>query len=369
MSPTEPFELDQRTRERIRSRALERGARLRRRTTVVRRSVTVVAVLALAGGGVAIAEAAHGVPNVDKKVPIGPSTTATTPYRTTTTSSLPPDTSTTVPAPTTTSVPGGGGGGGTTTTAPRSTTTSTSTVATTSTIPAGRSFSKTLTEVVPPGAVSSSSWTVPSGVSVEASTVTLSKTGASRTGDLRLELQSNSSPPVTLVEVDLQQVSTKSYTFTLATPEVVTGGLDLVLTVSCDANQGACPGSVTFAGKEVPVPRLQNAGYGNALDFVGAPGTTTTDAGWTTPAHDQFSLTDLLVSTIGQVRGTLRVAAGNRTVYEATLPQPGGPVYFQPAAAVQMQAGESLTITVVCGKDQPACQAAVMFTGRLSASS
>jgi hypothetical protein len=347
MPASEDFELDPQTRERIRARAIERGAGMRRRTTVVRRSVTVVALLALAGGGVAIAETAHGVKaggaNVTGR------TTSTAPYRTTTTPP-PPGMSTTVP-----------GGTSTTTSVPHGGTTST-------TVPAGHSFSKKLSILTSPGTIVSSSWTVPSGQSVEISTIMLSKTSLQRLGQLRLQMIEPGAGPETLLAIDLGAVATRSFTFTLATPFDAPSGRMLSLSVTCNADQGACGAGATFVGEEVPASSAPSDDYSDALDAVAAPGTMARPF-WTVPSGDRFSMTDLVLGSLGPINGTLEVLAGNRTVYEVSLRTLGtAPVHDEPQVPPVVTAGESVTVVVTCAKGQSACTAGLFFTGQLTSS-
>jgi hypothetical protein len=365
MPATDEFELDPQTHERIRARSLERGSRLRRRATVVRRSVTVMALLALAGGAVAIAEATHGIPASQQKVHISgsSSTTSTTVPAT----SVPPATSTTVQHSTSTTV--AGGRSTSSTTVQSSSTTTSVTTTTTTTVPAGHSFSHTLSDVAPAGTLQSASWTVPAGNTVEITTVTLARTSSPALGTARLQVLSGGASPETLVAVSLHQLSSRAVTFTLATPVVLPATRVLDLSVSCDVNQAACVSGVTVAGDEVPVANLRTGDFFDGLPVVVTPGTTGA-ASWAVPANDVFSISDLVVSAVSPgMRGTLAVGVGTspsstRTIYTATLATLGANLaHEQPS--VSLHAGESLYVMVTCGASQAACSDNVLFTGAL----
>lgn len=367
-TPDDPG-LDPQRVERIRAKALARGAQIRRRSRVVRRSAILAGLAVLAGGSIAIAAARVAPTGQRHQQAIGPSSTTTTVPFTSTTQG--PATTTTGPrlgTTTTTTIPFG------TTTSSISPTTipPTTTTSTTTTIPPPppRPFSKTLTDVVAAGTLKSEQWTVPSSETAQIGELTIADTGAGANGELRVQLTQPGESPQTLVGVSLGEVASP-LDASLTTDLVVLPGESFVLTVACDPDQPACAAKVSVSGQLWQQGQAPAGDESSSLVDVVAPGESGS-ASWTVPAGDTFSLTDLLVSALGPVDGEVRLQilrAGSppRDIVSYRLATLGRrPVHDALSPAVTLAAGEQLSLTVSCDPNQSACDTATLFTGTLS---
>jgi|HubBroStandDraft_1064217.scaffolds.fasta_scaffold62165_2 hypothetical protein len=367
--------LDPQRRERIRSRTLDKGVKMRRRRTIVRRSVTASAVVVLAGGGVLIARTA-GVasgsgPNHHVSVAGASSTTTTGPTPTTVGNTGGATT-------TTTTIPGNGGGEptttttipftNTTTTIPTTTTTTIPVTTTTVTAPVGTRFQKSLSDIVEPGTLSSTSWTVPANKPFELSTFTISTSDPRASGDIRVQLMESGYEPEDLFDAEYTELGSP-FEVTLATPAPFLPGETLTLTASCDADQPACATSFSFAGTLWTSSPNDDAYAGSLPDIV-APGTDAT-AQWTVPSGERFSLSDLLLSSLSAgIKGEVYVqtVAGGApsTLLQMSLASLGKQPVYDPVGSLTLNAGTQLSITVACDANQAACDTALLFTGHLT---
>jgi hypothetical protein len=229
-------------------------------------------------------------------------------------------------------------------------------------------FAKTLDATVAPGTVGSATWTVPTGHTLELGKLTLHSTGASG-GVARFELLQNGVTPEMLIEAGLDQIGT-AFGATFTTPVQFKAGDTLALTVSCDSNQAACVADLALSGQLV----ASSAHPGNSvsLEDVVPPGTTTT-ASWSVPASQSLALTDLVASALGSGQtGGLRIVVTPkggkaRTLLRMTLAKlEQSPFDYRLSGPVALGAGSTVTLTVVCAPDQPACDVAALLAGRSS---
>jgi hypothetical protein len=145
---------------------------------------------------------------------------------------------------------GSGTTGATGTTGTATTTTGTTgPTGTTTTVPAPQTYSNSLHDVVAPGTLQGSQWTVPEGDQFDLTSFTLSTLNdASAMGDVRVQLLSPGSAPQSIVEVSLGSLAGHPQKESLATPMVFSAGQSLDLAVTCDSNQAACDVSLDFSG-------------------------------------------------------------------------------------------------------------------------
>jgi hypothetical protein len=380
MPTPDDSELNPEQHERIRSRAFSRGATLRRRRTLVRRSATVAAVLAIVGGGIAATQLTQGPGHGSRPVtpasgPTGPtpttvpntgvtgnngntgvtgtttpaSTTTTIPFTDTTTTIPPPDTTTTVPVTTSTS--------------------------TTTTVPTQSPYSNSLDDVVTPGTLATPTWTDPAGMTLALSGLTVTDLGKGTSGEVRVQLLTSGAQPQTLAGEEIGQLKANTMHVSLATPLIVQPGQQLALSVACDPDQAACDVSLDFSGTMWGGADT-DPDQGGALDDVVAPGTTAS-ADWAVPSGETFSLTDLVLDSLGStLSGSVRVdivQTGTSTVVQSlvdtTLAALGKDYQEeQLSPAVTVQGGDSVELTVSCAADQAACQADLLYSGTSSGS-
>jgi hypothetical protein len=232
------------------------------------------------------------------------------------------------------------------------------------------SFSKTLTDVVAPGTLASTTWTVPGGDALELAKATLQSTVSGTLGQARVELLQEGSSPVVLVGAGLGEIR-KAFTASLATPIVSRSGEVIALTVGCDSDQAACKVTLDLSG-ELVASGLHSSAFASVLEDVVAPGTKAS-ASWTVPAKKTMHFTDLLASSLesgqnGGLRVVLTPAGGKpRTLLRITMAKLGeSPFDYRLAGPVAAAAGSTITITVDCGAEQAACNVGVLFSGKLS---
>jgi hypothetical protein len=380
MPTPDDSELNQEQHERIRSRAFSRGATLRRRRTLVRRSATVAAVLAIVGGGIAASQLTEGPGHGSRPVtpasgptgPTGPTPTTVPGTGLTgngntgvTGTTTPTSSSTTIPGDTTTTIPPPD----TTTTVPVTTSTSTTTTVSTQT-----PYSNSLDDVIAPGTVNSDTWTDPAAMTLALSGFTITDLGQGTSGQVRVQVLTTGAQPETLAGEVIDELKTNTMHVSLATPLIVQPGQQLDLTAACDPDQAACEVSLDFSGTMWATASLSTPDQGGALENIAAPGTTDS-ADWAVPSGETFSLTDLLLDSLeSAVSGSVRVdivQSGTSTVVQnlvdttfAALGKDYQEEQLSPAVTVP--AGDSLEITVSCDADQAACQADLLYTGTSS---
>jgi hypothetical protein len=245
-----------------------------------------------------------------------------------------------------------------------------STAAVAGAAPAPRAaFAKTIASVVSPGTLASATFAVPSGKTVELGKLTLHSTGGSQ-GVARFQLLQQGKAPETLLEAGLGQIGT-AFTATFTTAVQFKAGDTLALTVSCDPNQAACATDLALSGQLV-ASSAHSSGNPVSLDDVVAPGTTGITS-WSVPAKQSLALTDLLASTFnsGQTGGLKIVVTPKggkaRTLLRMTLTTLGkSPFDYRLSGPVTLPAGSTVTLTVVCAANQPACEGVVLLSGRSS---
>lgn len=231
-------------------------------------------------------------------------------------------------------------------------------------------FSKTLSITVSPGTFSSVNWVVPSADNFEMSSFTMTSTSKSVSGQVRVQVQAGNTQR-NILNSTYGQLGSKPFTATLGTPAVLGAGQKLILNGTCNVNQAACQASLKISGLLVAKSTHTTDYYGD-LDAVVAPGTRST-VHWTVPAGHSFQLTDLILSSpgVGSQSGTVAVDVttphAKHTVLDTTLAKlNAGPSDDHLKTPVAVQANDSLSITVTCAQNQPACLADALFTGKLS---
>jgi hypothetical protein len=383
MPTPDDSDLNQEQRDRIRSRAFSRGATLRRRRTLARRSVTVAAVLAVVGGGIAAAQLTQGPGHGSRSVtPVTGATTTTLPGIGVTGLTGNGNTGITGNTGTTTSsVPGttlpGAGDTTTSSTPPNTSSTvpvTTSTSTTTTTVPTQSSFHDSLDDVVAPGTMASATWTDPSGMTLSLSGLKVSNLGQGTGGQVRVELLTTGQAPEQLAGETIDQVKANTLQVSLQTPLTIQPGQQLALTVSCEPNQGACQVSLDFSGTMWATASLSTPDQGGALLVIVAPGTTSSGQ-WVVPGGETFSLTDLVLDSMGSnLSGSVRVdiyQAGTnafvQNLVNTTFVALGKDYQEeQLSPALTIPAGDAVVLTVTCGADQPACGATGLYSGTSS---
>lgn len=241
-------------------------------------------------------------------------------------------------------------------------------------------ITKTLVAKVAAGTLGTVGWTVPSVNEFEMSSFAIASTVAGTAGQLRIQtLKPGANNPQNLLDVDLAQVQTKAFKAALATPAVLTPAERLLLNVSCQPNSKkvACRVTLTFSGQLV-AKSTHTSAFASNLEDVVAPGTLSTTK-WTVPAGDSFALTDLVLSEAYSTAGTGGTQNGTVSVIEST---PAGkrttllnysvatlgrlPIEARYKAPLTLPARDSLSLTVKCDSNQPACAATLLFSGKLT---
>jgi hypothetical protein len=231
------------------------------------------------------------------------------------------------------------------------------------------SYSKTLTDVVAPGTLASTTWTIPTGDTFQLTKLTVQSSGGSL-GAIRVQRLVDKSNPETLLEADPAAVR-PAFSASLYTPLTFDAGQAVALTVSCDGNQAACTVTTTVTG-QLSKSVTHGDAFFSTLDVVAAPGTTGSTS-WTVPAKDEMSFTDLLASALGSGQpGGLDVVvtpkgSPQRDLLRMKLAKlETRPFDYRLAGPVNAGAGSTITLTVKCPADEPACNVDVLFAGPLS---
>jgi hypothetical protein len=252
-------------------------------------------------------------------------------------------------------------------------------VATSATAGAARasssSFSKNLTITVAPGTLGSVHWTVPAADSFELGSFTVAMLPGSHPADqLRVQvLKPGAKMPTNLEVVDLREMKYKTFRATLATPVVLPAGDELALTVVCDTGNPACQARLGFSGVLV-ASSTHTSDFSSGLEAVVAPGTSTRVT-WTVPAGHTYALTDLVLTSPGAagfpLGGTVTVvvstpAGKHTTIFSTSISKlAAAPVDDRLKAALSLPAKDVLSLALSCNNKQPACDAALLFSGQL----
>jgi hypothetical protein len=234
------------------------------------------------------------------------------------------------------------------------------------------SFEKTLVVIIAPGTVSSVNWEVPANDSLELSNLTISSTSKSVKGALRVQLLRSGEDPENFVSAALGQFESRPAPANLATPVVLAAGQKVALTVSCNGDQPACQARLELSGQLVAKSTHTDYSYG-VLETVVAPGSVSTTS-WKVPAKDTFQLTDMLLSTLdprsqeGVATVVLTTPEGKKTTYLSTriATLAAAPNNIRTKNPITFAANDTLSLGVSCPADQPACDVALLFSGKLS---
>jgi hypothetical protein len=380
---TDEFDLDPTTEERIVSRAMDRGGRLHRRSTVLRRSVTVMVLLAVAVGAVTASHtqadrpagngSAAGLPSSTNSSAATTSAPASSePPPSVPVSSVPPTTvpPTTVPPttvpPTTvppTTVPP--------TTVPPTTVPPTTVPPTTTTIPF-ENFSQSLSASAPAGQTTTADWTVPSSDRDQIATLTLTSDGSpAASGEVVLDT-ANPQSPSDLLDISLQQLTSGPVTINLQAPVMLAAGEQLELGLTCDQGSGAsCGVGLSLTGQTDAAPFAPTALFSDEVGGSVAGETSGVVGDWPVPTGDLFYLSDFVLSAPGGEQGTVQVLVGDSpatatSIFSGTLAALSANLVHEVPSYLKMSSGEHLYLSLDCSTvAQSACSADLLFTGQL----